>query len=310
MLNRIKNIPAFLRYKFDLFKNRVKHLSKIRLLINPIFIDGHPDSKNFGDAINISIVEYLSGKNVFPSKFIKNTKFEKSISYSVIGSISQWSRENSIIWGSGFIQESFITESFVKPYKVEAVRGPLTRNIYLNNNIDCPEVYGDPALLLPLMYIGKPKSSRYEYGIIPHYTEINSEWVREQRKRKDVLFINIMIGSDIQKFVDDLISCKKIVTSSLHGLILSHAYKIPVCHIKLSDNITGGDFKFNDYLLSVQKEYRKPFPISTPAISLESLEYDADSIKFDIKPLINSCPFIKSDVKENLLKASAYYEGS
>ena len=310
MLQKIFKIGTYLKYKYNVYTNRRRHLKKLKSLKNPIFIDGHPDSENFGDGLNVFLSEFLSGKNVFPSKFIKDTSYQNEISYSVIGSICQWSREHSVVWGSGFIQASCIEGNFVKPEKVEAVRGPLSRNIYLANGIDCPEIYGDPALLLPLIYNVETGEPQYEYGIIPHYTEMESDWVKEQIKKKEVLFIDIMIGSDYKKFVNQIKSCKRIVTSSLHGLILSHAYHIPVSHIKLSDQLTGGDFKFNDYLLSVNKKQRSPYPINSKSIPIYSLEFDCKPIKIDIKALINSCPFIELEIKEKLLNKSFYYEGS
>lgn len=309
MSDIISRIKAFLKYKYDVYQTKKRYSKKIKSLESPIFIDGHPDSKNFGDALNIFLVEYLSKKNVFPSKFISNTKYEGEQSYSVIGSICQWSREKSIIWGSGFISDKYVKEHFTKPYKVNAVRGPLTRNIYLENNVDCPEIYGDPALLMPLIY--NPKIDvKYEVGIIPHYTDIDSDWVNEQKNNPNVLFIDIMIACNYEQFVQQIKSCKKIVTSSLHGVILSHAYKIPVCHIKLSDNLTGGDFKFNDYLLSVNKIAKTPVTINSKSTPIDKLDFDSEVIKFDVKPLINACPFIKTNVKEKLLNASNYYESA
>lgn len=42
-----------------------------------------------------------------------------------------------------------------------------------------------------------------------------------------------------------------IISSSLHGIIFCHSYSIPVCSIKVSDNITGGNFKYIDYYKSI-----------------------------------------------------------
>lgn len=308
-MNIIKRLKQYIHYRYSVYSNKNKHLKILEKIENPIFIDGHPDSKNFGDALNVFLVEYLSGKNVFPSKFISNSQYKDEVSYSVIGSVCQWTRENSVVWGSGFIDEKYLEEQFVKPNNVMAVRGPLTRNIYLKQGVECPEVYGDPALLLPLIY--NPEiEKKYEVGIIPHYTEIDSEWVKVQRKNKDILFVDIMINSDYQTFVKQIKSCKRILTSSLHGLILCHAYKIPVCHIKLSNNLTGGSFKFNDYLLSVGKPVKEGYEIKMESALSEKLDFDSEPITYDIKPLINSCPFINEDIKKKLLIESSYYEGT
>lgn len=310
MFRKIGRAKSYIKYKYDIYTNRVKHAKILGSIKDPIFVDGHPDSKNFGDALNIFLVEFLSGKNVFPSKYILKTKYNDDLSYSVIGSICQWTREKSVVWGSGFIQDAYSEDSFVKPKRVTAVRGPLTREIYLKNGIECPEIYGDPALLLPLIYNPENIEAKYEFGIIPHYTEINLPWVKDVQNREDVLFIDIMIGANYEKFVTEIKSCKKIITSSLHGLIFCHAYRIPVSQIKLSNQLTGGDFKFYDYLLSVNKTPHKPIDISTQFISIDHLDFDSEPIRFDIKPLINSCPFILDDIRNQLLIVSDYYENS
>ena len=48
-----------------------------------------------------------------------------------------------------------------------------------------------------------------------------------------------------------IISCKYILSSSLHGLIISDAYNIP--NIWLDEyKLNEGDFKFKDYFLSIK----------------------------------------------------------
>lgn len=49
-------------------------------------------------------------------------------------------------------------------------------------------------------------------------------------------------------------SCKKILSSSLHGLIVSDAYNIPNRMIKFSNKINGDGTNFTDYFLSVKRE--------------------------------------------------------
>ena len=72
--------------------------------------------------------------------------------------------DNTIIYGSGAITSNPDIKG--RPVKVLSVRGPLTRDVLIKNGIDCPAVYGDPALLLPLVY--KPQIKNNErIGIIP-----------------------------------------------------------------------------------------------------------------------------------------------
>jgi Polysaccharide pyruvyl transferase. len=290
------------------FISKYKLNKQLFLLDEPIFIDGFPESANFGDALNIFLARYLSGRNVFPARFLDQTYQRFKPSYAVIGSICQWSRQQTIVWGAGFIEDKLNTVDFVKPNQVLAVRGPLSRNVYLANGIECPPCYGDPALLLPLIYNPQVEPV-YTYGIIPHYVDWDMKWVNQYRTNKDVSIINIMIGDNYELFVKQLKSCRKIVTSSLHGLILAHAYGIPVCSIKLSNNITGGEFKFTDYLLSVGKVAKERINLAESEISIERLCYDDQPIDVNLAPLIEACPFILPDQKRFLLsKNRSYYQ--
>lgn len=301
MLHKIKNIVKAFVEKYRVNK-------KLRSLVNPIFVDGFPESKNFGDAMNITLVKYLSGKDVFPSRFLKQTTQKHATSYAVIGSVCQWSRSQTIIWGAGFIGDEFKTKDFVKPSQVLAVRGPLSRVVYQANGIDCPACYGDPALLLPLIY-NPTVEPIYEYGIIPHYVDWDAKWVNKYREDTAMLVINIMLGDNHELFVKQLKSCRKIVTSSLHGLILAQAYGIPVCAIKLSDSVAGGEFKFTDYLLSVGIEPKERINLFEHEIPIENLPYDNAPIHIDLAPLIEACPFIQRDKREYLLSKSRNYYG-
>ncbi|WP_118195462.1 polysaccharide pyruvyl transferase family protein [Albibacterium indicum] len=302
-----RKILSSLKRRYLLAKERTSYRNLLRSLQSPLLVDGYPETQNFGDALNVFLGEYLSKRPVFPSRFVDHDTINGRHFYSVIGSICQQSSRNTVVWGSGFISSDYNVKSFVKPDRVLASRGPLTRAIYLKNGVDCPEVFGDPALLLPLIY-NPEVEAKYEYGFIPHYSDMESEWGKQLRQRTDTLTINMMIGGDYIQFVQKLKSCKKVVVSSLHGLILCHAYQIPVCWVKLSDNLIGGSFKFNDYLLSVNKTTQTPKDLTNKFTNIEDLEFDSEPIKVDIRPLIHSCPFIEKNVQSELLQKAAYYD--
>ena len=242
------------------------------------------DGKNWGDALSPLISSLISGKNV---KYVDPWDTSETFRYYVIGSIIPPSSTNSEIWGSGIIQN--LDKIHIKPKKIHSVRGPLTREIFLKNGVECPEIYGDPALLYPRFY--NPKiEKRYKYGVIPHYVDQNNPWVSKQKERKDVLVINIL--DPIDKVVDDIKKCEIILSSTLHGIICADSYNIPAYWVELSNKVIGGGFKFQDYFLSVNRPLVNPI---IPTLSSKIEDYISNftqyQIDIDLDKLYNSCPF-------------------
>ena len=288
-------------YKYQHFI--VRNFTTIfRYLLNRnkyIFIDGYPHTENFGDALSTPIVEFLSGKKVLPSKNISRFLFSilKFQNYAVIGSILQWIKKDAYVWGAGFISPQKVS---FPPAEIFSVRGPKTRQIYLEAGIGCPEVYGDPALILPLMYFPEVEK-RYKFGIIPHYVDVDNPWILKMKARKDVLIIDLMVYTDYKKVVDQILQCENILSSSLHGLIVSDAYKIPNIQIKLSHKVLGNDFKFEDYYESVGRKKTqliKPELDDTPCM----YKIDEEIIQINLKELLEVCPFIAQAQRKNLIQ--------
>ncbi len=243
-------------------------------------------SKNFGDALNPYLIEKITGKKPKHSSHIA-TYFGLQENYAVIGSIFSALGPRTTVWGSGVIG---LNRKIRKPKKILAVRGPLSRQALLQKGIDCPAIYGDPALLLPKYY--KPKSKkRYELGIIPHYVDYNK--VKKEIKDQRIKIINIKQATE--KVIEDIFSCKKTISSSLHGLIVSHAYQIPSIWVEFSDNVIGNGFKFRDYLQSVKLDEYKPENFRNKIPNFEKLTKLFENKKFkiniDLKPLEKVCPF-------------------
>ncbi|ASI98057.1 hypothetical protein BSZ04_22320 [Vibrio rotiferianus] len=240
---------------------------------------------NFGDVVNKFIVEKLSGKRAIWS----SDKSDKE-HHLVIGSVLQSSNDNAIVWGSGIISDRKMP--LFKPKKVYAVRGPKTREVLLARGIECPEVYGDPALVLPSLIQPNDSDTVYKLGIIPHYNN-KSDVFFKQNFPDDVKIIDIETD-DVQVFIDEIASCELIVSSSLHGIIIADAYGVPAHHISFDDSVEGGEFKFFDYYLSVGRDCNLPIQVSE-STRLEDLyalpkHYD---INIDTQPLLDSCPFKK-----------------
>lgn len=181
-----------------------------------------------------------------------------------------------------------------KPLKVLAVRGPLTRKYLIEQNISCPEIYGDPALLLKFLY--KPKyNKKYKLGIIPHYIDSNNEHLIEyiHREKELVKFIDIQHYNNWNEFIDQICSCEYIVSSSLHGIIVADTYNIPNVWIEFSNLVAGNGFKFHDYFASVKRDVLNPFVIKEKIETSKLLSFKNEwkPINIDLEGLISNCPF-------------------
>ena len=244
----------------------------------------YDSTHNFGDAITPILLGELSGKKVI--RIDPNYYRKKHL--LAIGSVLSMSHKNSIVWGAGFVSEK--SECVEKPLKVYAVRGPKTRQKLIESGIDCHEVYGDPALLLPKIYYPKIKK-KYKLGIVPHYVDKNASWLNNYRNMKDIKILDIQ-ASDPFKFINDLLSCENIASSSLHGVIVGDAYHIPSIWITFSDKVTGGNFKFLDYFMSVGRKDTKALAIKKDTTLNDIFEqfYDYD-ININLDLLLGSCPF-------------------
>jgi len=156
------------------------------------------------------------------------------------GSVIRLCGPNAQVFGSGIRSEG----QEVHPSFVRSVRGPLTRQRFIAEGYECPPIYGDPGLLMPLFY--KPRvRKKYKLGIIPHFTEY-TQVKKMYENQSDVLVINLGTG-DLEAAIRDILSCEQTVSSSLHGLVFSHAYAVPTRRIIFSDKIFGDGTKFADY---------------------------------------------------------------
>jgi len=250
------------------------------------------NKKNFGDWTTSYIYEKITQKK----PIWNNLKNSSDPTYFGSGSImvlcKHW--KNIVIWGSGIIDSK---DTFQKPTKVLCVRGPLTRKRFLELGYDCPEIYGDISLLLPRFY--QPKSSKkYKVGIIPHFVDFDLC----QKIFSDLKNVKIIdTCQDVEEVIDEIHECEMTISSSLHGIIVSHAYNIPSCWTKFSDNLAGDGVKFLDYYYSINlNQVKTPIIINAKLFSkitaIEYLEnliqtYPNPKFPLDTETLFKTCPF-------------------
>ena len=102
----------------------------------------------------------------------------------------------------------------------------------------------------------------------------------------------------IEAFLDEMLSCEAIVSTSLHGLIIANAYGVParLATFKDSDRQIHGDgMKFEDYFLSIGR-------INVEALDLNEIGHlqadiasactDNPAYGIDLDALLAAAPFV------------------
>lgn len=202
---------------------------------------------NLGDSLGIVITEWMLAKR----NLSLNTPVNRRKHFYCVGSNIIGAYQNATIWGSGALHppgiklKRFLTTSPMRKLDLRAVRGPLSRNLLIELGHKCPEIYGDPAILMPFIYKGKTveESKKKDVIIIPQYA--TEKVVREKYSNYPIVSMNT---NDYETVIDAIVSSKKVITSSLHGIILADAYKIPVVFYRGLDHVY--DFKYLDYYAS------------------------------------------------------------
>ncbi|OHB57738.1 MAG: hypothetical protein A2173_03830 [Planctomycetes bacterium RBG_13_44_8b] len=239
-------------------------------------------SNNIGDALTPWLIKQITGHTPVYIPF--DITFPK---YMVCGSVLNHAVNYTTVWGAGFANYEDCVKSTVD---IRAVRGPVTAaRVALQSGIDV-KVWGDPALLMPWFYNPPfynppPKDPRrYKVGICPHYIHQRevTEWLAG---REDIKFLNVFKSPE--HFVDDLIQCEVVYSSSLHGLIIANAYGIPSQWIEGTEKLGGDRSKFKDYLQSLLPVQPLDNELFIPqTLHLQQLPKDIDSLYAAIKDRI------------------------
>jgi pyruvyltransferase len=223
---------------------------------------------NFGDAIAPLLLEHFTG--------IKTEWASVNKAHVVsVGSVLEHVPKKWVgyILGSGkLFEHSKIDIPFST---ILSLRGPLSAQGILGSF-----ALGDPGILANELVGFQDK--KWDLGIVPHWRDkkLVTKFTKSVRPTGDVLVIDP--GQDPIEVLKQIGSCRKIVTSSLHGLIVADAFLIPR-RLEISPALSkeGGDFKFRDYSASINTPFI-PGEMMTPSIRMvEELKFNVfDAYEF------------------------------
>ncbi|HEB12522.1 MAG TPA: hypothetical protein ENI11_02480 [Actinobacteria bacterium] len=210
---------------------------------------------NVGDQFAVSLAKHYFSPDIIPVPCDYGQPSAPNL--LLVGSILGNADKLSYVCGAGFIGAR--DRLRVAPRYIKGVRGPLTAAILERQSLRSAYTFGDPGILASKIF-PRTESAQNEVGIIPHYVDMNSPWVKSCRDQ-GLTVIDVL--SPLDEFFANLQRCAIILSSSLHGLVFAHSYDIPAVWIELSDQVIGSGFKFFDYYLSmgISPEDVTRFPI-------------------------------------------------
>ena len=255
---------------------------------------------NFGDCLTKIFFETLSKKSVILSK---NKNIEHYIS---VGSIIGKANHNSIVMGSGAMEKHTRINN-VK--EILWVRGPLTRNNLLKSNIECPEKYGDPFILFPLIYNNTNSLIKYDIGFIPHtndkFSDKYKDLVKELSINKKIIEIDINLkNKNYKDFIDKVLNCDVIIASSLHAVIIAIVYNKKTIYTTFGGLVS--EYKFKDFFESLKINYKK-LDYNDPKLLDNIIKINFLKVKNIGISMIKLIPFIDDFRKSELINEWEQY---
>lgn len=185
--------------------------------------------RNFGDELGPAVLERL-GYDV-----VRVTDMDDAdvlASGSLLESAEVNARTGTIVWGSGLMHGH---PTDLGHLDVRAVRGALTATACGLSDV----VTGDPGVLVPELW-DRPRP-RYGLGVVTHYVD-----------EREYPWADVVIDASepVDEVLDVIGACRRVASSSLHGLIVASAWGIPAVRLHHPD-VAGGDFKWADWLSGV-----------------------------------------------------------
>ena len=211
---------------------------------------------NFGDALGPRLLETVGVR----AEWAAPPQAKLVTAGSVLGKFKpNW---RGVVWGTGFIEEG--PRHRVPSARVLSVRGELTRE---RAGLPSSTPLGDPGVLsgdLAPAYAGVMSGRDV---IVPHYVDHEME-----QRHPDALVGDI--DGDAKELLGLIAGADIVFTSSLHALIAADALGVP--HVwEPCERVTGGAFKFNDYLSAFGETIKPGVERMTPRFLMNEKKAEA-----------------------------------
>lgn len=196
-----------------------------------------PGVSNFGDELGPDILHRI-GHTITR---VPAEKAEVTVCGSVLEKLVTAPR-GCVVAGAGSMHGGNKRLPNPKHLDIRALRGLLTWSaLNESTKADVPAVpFGDPGILAPVVYDLAPRQAQ-RLGVVPHYIDSRAF------PYADVV---INVQSPPQEVIYEISKCSRIMSSSLHGLIVAESLGIPAMRLPYH-KVIGGDAKWVDYYTGV-----------------------------------------------------------
>ena len=238
-------------------------------------------SVNFGDFLSRVVVDLMLARR----GYTLGDEVDQRRQMLAIGSVLHLAKDGALVWGSGINGKMPVEAHTFSTLDVRAVRGPRTAEFLRSRGITVPDVFGDPALLLPVLAPERfRRSRRGGVALVPNLNDSEAIAEIEKGKRADsVTLVSPRAGWN--RCVEAIIGHDLVLASSLHGLIIAEAFGVPARYVRLTE--TENLFKYTDYYEGTGRpDFRYARSIA------EGLEMGGERPPvFDADPLLRAFPF-------------------
>ncbi|MFJ7749065.1 polysaccharide pyruvyl transferase family protein [Arthrobacter sp. NPDC097144] len=238
------------------------------------------ERSNFGDVVGPWLVRRISGLQ--PVNGWRRGLDVPPL--AAVGSTAGWlEQDGTQVWGAGLMRalDAAAVERLaaLRGIRIHAVRGKLTAaELRSQLGWTVPEIYGDPALLLPrFLPVQDGQPSRGKVAVVPHLDhrgilgsggrgpagQGSDVWGPDAQDPEDhgsdvwgpdapVRVVDARQG--MEQVVREIAGSRACISSSLHGIIVAQAYGVPWTWVRISDAVIAGDtFKFRDFFSTLRE---------------------------------------------------------
>jgi hypothetical protein len=278
---------------------------------------------NLGDVIGPVLVAAFTGRRIRwrPSRWPGRR-------LASIGTIAQWLRLGQVdLWGTGAeglaggpfgLQRGFRRPGLTRLVP-HALRGPHSAALLEAAGFGRPRAFGDPAMLLPLLWPLKAVEKRWDLGVALHLSEVPARrpgggvdprfarYAVPPDLAGAVRIIDPFVATDpaaIQAKIAEILACRRILSTGLHPLIIAEAYGVPCAQFDLHDGPSGRvavdgaaplDHRLRDFAAGLGQAdalvLRQPRAGTTDwEAAMRLIDEAWRPVRFDPAPLLESFP--------------------